>query len=199
MAKIQDKLYNRIIEGELLELTEAEKVKLGIGLITQNGNTTVIGDNLDVDGSITGDEIVEKSANYSIIKPTTSVLQQSTTITYAGVVKNGNKITFAVAGNITPTENLDVGVSGTMLVFNGINPLVGAKIIPINDNNHVSINQLQIASSLFDTITLNTIFVKNSNTSFYVHIHNNDKIMESGKKYNFRYEITFLLSDNLAV
>lgn len=31
MAKIQDKLYNRIIEGELLELTEEEKVKLGLG------------------------------------------------------------------------------------------------------------------------------------------------------------------------
>lgn len=31
MAKIQDKLYNRIIEGELLEITEAEKVKLGLG------------------------------------------------------------------------------------------------------------------------------------------------------------------------
>lgn len=31
MAKIQDKLYNRIIEGELLEITEKEKVKLGLG------------------------------------------------------------------------------------------------------------------------------------------------------------------------
>lgn len=31
MAKIQDKLYNRVIEGELLEITEEEKTKLGLG------------------------------------------------------------------------------------------------------------------------------------------------------------------------
>ena len=31
MAKIQDKLYNRVIEGELLEITEEEKSKLGLG------------------------------------------------------------------------------------------------------------------------------------------------------------------------
>lgn len=30
MAKIQDKLYNRVIEGELLEITEEEKAKLGL-------------------------------------------------------------------------------------------------------------------------------------------------------------------------
>ena len=38
MAKIQDKLYNRIIEGELLELTEEEKVKLGIGTLADFSN-----------------------------------------------------------------------------------------------------------------------------------------------------------------
>ena len=52
MAKIQDKLYNRIIEGELLEITEKEKSKLGIGHITQKGNTTEISVNLDVAGDI---------------------------------------------------------------------------------------------------------------------------------------------------
>lgn len=52
MAKIQDKLYNRIIEGELLELTKKEKDKLGIGYLSQNGNTTKIGGSLEVNGSI---------------------------------------------------------------------------------------------------------------------------------------------------
>lgn len=31
MAKLLDKLYNRVIEGELLEITEEEKSKLGLG------------------------------------------------------------------------------------------------------------------------------------------------------------------------
>lgn len=62
MAKIQDKLYNRIIEGELLELTEKEKVKLGIGLISQKQFDTNIGGNLVVDGDITVNDFTNISS-----------------------------------------------------------------------------------------------------------------------------------------
>ena len=48
MAKIQDKLYNRVIEGELLEITEEEKSKLGLGKTTLFKHQISIGASADL-------------------------------------------------------------------------------------------------------------------------------------------------------
>lgn len=56
MAKLLDKMFNRVIEGELLEITEEEKTKLGLG-----GGTQLYLH----EGTIQGDS--EETYNYKII------------------------------------------------------------------------------------------------------------------------------------
>ena len=192
MAKIQDKLYNRIIEGELLELTEAEKVKLGIGLITQNGNTTQIGGNLDVDGTINGNEIVEKMEGYSFTK----LNETQWTPIYVGAVKNGNKLTLAIYGELQRTTNeTEQGIYiGRFTIPTSIVP----KLYP-DENTNLEWKIINFFLGATDTSpqprTIQCQMVNNTLNIFLRDFKN----FALNTKYKFRYEVTFLLSDNMAV
>ena len=64
MAKIQDKLYNRVIEGELLEITEEEKSKLGLGGGTKLYKHSI---SVTVDNKSTTISVVStRSTNYDL-------------------------------------------------------------------------------------------------------------------------------------
>ena len=171
MAKIQDKLYNRIIEGEIVG-------------------------NLEVDGSITGDEIVEKMSGYSFVKPTNQALE----IIYAGIVKNGNKLTMVLFGALTPTSNISVDTATELGTFN-LAAEVKPKIIwyQSGDLTYVTAEgKVPLTYTVANSIEGQFYFRANAQGNEVVKVYNKQQL-NAGTTYHFRIEQTFLLSDNLAV
>lgn len=144
---------------------------------------------LDATGLVTGGEIVEKMSGYSFIK--SSSQGQYYDLSYVGVCKNGNKITFVVAGKMNFPNNTDIYGIGNFTIPTE----VGAKLYPITGNQlaFLSVNaQVNYASR----IVVSGIFGKNSNTNIDVRIYAGGLTAETD--YYFRIEQTFLLSENLA-
>ena len=76
--------------------------------LSQNGNITEIGGNveingnLNINGNLTGNSIVENMDGYSIqYLGDSSTTDFTNDITYVGICKNGNKLTFVISGAIT--------------------------------------------------------------------------------------------------
>lgn len=163
------------------------------GDISISGDLTATG---TIDGNkITGNEIVEKmsSYNFTIGSASTGITRN---ISYAGVVKNGNKITFAIAGTISQASG---GSSNQVLGTFTIPTSIGSKLIPtvLYELNIIDNKKLSFIKSANTMLSETCVTVKNNNSGFYVQLLNmND--LEADTPYFFRYEVTFLLSDNMA-
>lgn len=151
-----------------------------------------------VDGAkVTGNEIVEKMVGYSFYK-TASTSDFELSYNYASVCKTGNKITFAIFGNLkrlseTLLSNVRLGI------FN-IPSTIGKKLYPIQLSG---INTLgTILTNFANGITAKnehalSVF-KNSDTQISVFLYDFGSF-EVGTNYTFRFEMTFLLNDNMAI
>lgn len=180
------------IENNHLFITLTNGQVIDAGLMF-NGNLTING-TLDAT-KVTGDEIVEKMSGYSFVKmdrPFTPYF----TFDYAGVVKNGNKITFSMAGSILPTENWESGLAQSICSF-VIPREIGDKIVPINAE-HCAYTRIQGFISYTSSKDINVILAKSSPTTIYFYFCPLTALTANQKLY-FRYEITFLLGDNLAI
>ena len=141
-------------------------------------------------GNITGDSIIENMSGYAFAMPTTSNVTYD--IQYAGVVKNGNKVTFVIAGSIIRTGDaglISVGVFG-------IPSAVGSKLYPTK-SNWLSMKSIYLANDYADGVSKPYLAVKNSDTSISFNIYGTNALVEN-REYFFRVEETFLLSDSLA-
>lgn len=176
-----------IVNGHLiLTLTNGDELDAGQLL---NGDLNVSG-NLSVTGKITGAEIVENMTGYNFYEG--SALPEGVDIVFAGAVKNGNKITFAVAMAVLLTEALN-----TSVLIGGFNmpQEVSDKIIP-SFSNYVDIKDIQFASSGTSTIGVKARFIKASSTTIQLNLRMENFV--AGTQYYGRYECTFLLCDNMA-
>lgn len=165
-----------------------------------NGNVNIAGTlNANVvDGTkVTGNEIVEKMSGYSFNK-TASTSDFELTYNYASVCKTGNKITFAIFGNFKRlSESL---LSNVRLGIFNIPSTIGEKLYPI---------QLSGVNTLGTILTnfANGIIVKNEHALSAFKMNNTQigiflydfSAFEIGTNYVFRFEMTFLLSNNMAV
>ena len=154
-----------------------------------------VGGSLSVTGKITGGEIVENMEGYS------AQLGSNENFTwenvYTSVVKNGNKITFVSAINIT--RSASVGTSVTMCNFT-IPTAIGNKLYPANMGGYqaLSFHKVNAVTSTGVFIPINILLLKNSATSVGVVLQAdtvNDLTLDT--KCYIRVEATFLLSDNL--
>lgn len=145
-----------------------------------------VNDTLDVNADLTANSIVENMEGYSFTK------DELETIDYVGVCKNGNKLTLAIAGTMTLTEATTRVDIGYFTIPNN----VGMKLYPIGNTIFLSYKEVPFYSSYNTNIKVNTNTVKNSNAKISVATYPNDLVLNT--TYSFRYEITFLLSDNLA-
>ena len=195
---IYDKLFNRKIEGKSSLDGLAENV-----VVNKETNTTEIGGNVNIDGNFTANSIIEKMTGYSYISSFTS----SSIITpkYVGAVKNGNKLTIAFGGIINVPAEYNYSKYSTFGGFYLTIPSdVASKIIPLgaSDNANALDSKIISAFNTFDKkIDINTIAFKSTSygNSISISFYGTDnQIIENNKDYAFRYEITFLLSDNLA-
>ncbi len=117
---------------------------------------------------------------------------------YAGIVKNGNKLTFVICGNITKLVNTASGDNMDLGNFN-IPASIGAKLFPyqLSGINVLSNGLLQLASSFTQYVNVPSLTFKQSGRQISNRLYNVNSLMEKDTKYLFRLEKTFLLSDNL--
>lgn len=165
------------------------------GNITVSGNLTVTG---GISGNaITGDSIVENMSGYSFVKDTAVTW----TPVYVGAVKNGNKVTFVIFGTYT----YQTGDSSTQIGRLIIPSSVGAKLYPYTMGTETRIlDQKNVTFIDNDSIVNAPLFavgeiIKASNSQLNLDLRRLQAAgFTDGKTYIFRYEVTFLLSDNLA-
>ena len=185
----------RLLKQEVEEYVDKLREK-----VVQDGNNTQIGGNLDVDGTINGNEIVEKMSGYSYVQTSKDGITLNTV--YCGAVKNGNKLTLVIFGKAQRTG--DVANDFAEVGFFTIPKAVADKIYPTplgNQTNAVLSKTIQLFSGSNSKIDCNMIVNKFSYTNqnaikVYMYGMSN---LTLNTEYQYRIEMTFLLSDNLAV
>lgn len=153
--------------------------------------------NLAVNGKITGNEIVENMSGYSFAKAseTANITRE---FVYAGIVKNGNKLTLVVALNITRTDTFSA--SNVKLGEFTLPSDVYDKLYPtqIGGYNFLDVKVISVFKSHYSKVDLFGYIQKGSNPITIMIDSTNVSSLELNTKYYVRYECTFLLSDNLA-
>ena len=159
------------------------------GNITISGNLTVTGG--IAGGAITGDSIIENMSGYTFEKIDKENLTNEAI--YAGAVKNGNKLTLVYYANLTRTDDVTGNISNLCRFFLPAGVL--SKLIP--DENDWLARSSFWASSAANAGVNSTWLVEKGGTGVYFRATKlNDLVLNT--KYLCRFEITFLLSDNLA-
>lgn len=165
-------------------------------LYDKSKNEVQTGTNLYVDGNFTANSIIENMSGYSFEKLTKTNVQIVTT--YAGIVKNGNKVTFVCSGTLQRSGDL-TGWNCPLGRFH-FPKEIGLKLYPtkLGGTSALSFGSLALFKTYAESIEVPCIVIKDSNTAFTTNVYqlNNTTI---DTPYLFRFEITFLLSDNMAV
>lgn len=139
-------------------------------------------------GNITAPSIIENMSGYS------AHAYASFNQRYLGACKNGNKLTFAVAGALTTASTHPSGGAYQAVSFT-IPTSIANKIIPYT-GSLVALNSVDMAINTYSTPVRGSYqFIKEGNT-FYVYFLVTNLAVST--TYNVRFDITFLLSDNLA-
>lgn len=162
------------------------------GDVSATGDLSVTG---DISGDdITGNSIIENMSGYSYDGSTKN---NDFTPLYVGVVKNGNKLSCVFFMSFTPSVadysgapmgilKLPVNLNSKLVTFtlSGIENLLDAKVVPFYSGYNVKKNiDLILQKYVGEKVLLQPAIY---GTGFNV-----------GTTYLFRYEVTFLLSDNL--
>lgn len=142
----------------------------------------------------TSKPIVETLSGYSYTAGS-SPTGSTKNIVYAGVVKNGNKLTFVVTGKIT--RNSDTFTAQVSLGTFYLPANVLAKLIPttISGNDFLDVRKGSFAKNHTTYVDL-PMFIQKGANSIYLYANISDSLTLD-TEYYFRYEATFLLSESL--
>lgn len=149
-------------------------------------------------GAITASEITENMSGYS--GSITAKANLVNTPIYAGVVKNGNKITIVYFSSLTRTGT----ISDFILLFNfNIPATVGSRLYPFTisgTSKYLDFKSVGLIKKSNGTILpVNLGIYKSSDTQINVFGQSGSlDSMEANEEYYIRYEATFLLSDSVA-
>lgn len=163
-------------------------------------NQPVEGNELDGDlnvaGKLTGNEIIENMSGYSYVAGSQTGLSQNTI--YAGVCKNGNKLTFVLFKSLTRTDTIDGGFAwfGDFYIPDDINAKLYPYTIAGLDNilDYRIYNVFPTAGG--DAKSIGMYCSKSTGRIGFTGINMNELTLNT--QYVLRIEMTFLLSDNLA-
>lgn len=173
------------------DITALEGQDISLATLTSTGDVDVGGD-LDVTGSVSGAEIIEKMSGYGYRHESAIDAKGTYTHVYTGVVKNGNKLTFVNAFKL----NLTATATGTVYCDTFLVPQdIGNKIFPAF-NTVVNSRKISAFAGTTDVVEINSYCVKNSPVSLTFAIDLSGLAAE--KDYYIRQELTILLSDDLA-
>ena len=155
-------------------------------------------DVLEIDGAvnadkITGDEIVENMSGYSATIGThTNVTLDNV---YTSVVKNGNKLTIVTAVNVKRTAS----VTGDPLLMSVTLPNdIMSKLYPttISGNQFLDNKVINAWKDDSNYVGMASFIRKESKVNVYAN-QAAINLLTANTTYYYRYEVTFLLSDNL--
>lgn len=153
---------------------------------------------LDADfKNLSGDSIIENMSGYTFIAGTKT--NMTLDVVYVGVVKNGNKITFVIFGKFTRTGEIANNFAGLGDFY--IPASVAAKLYPTplgNQQYALSSKNVTFFSGPSIGVDLPTIVNKDADNNRLVTYAYNVNSLTENTEYQFRFETTFLLSDNLA-
>lgn len=148
-------------------------------------------------GAITAPSIIENMSGYSYTALTkTNVTMENI---FCGAVKNGNKLTLVYALNVTRTDT----VSGdTQIGYFTVPNDVASKLYPTTIGlygGYLSASAINVFDSdvSYKTICGYTTKISTNRVYLIVSAVEMNKLT-ANTKYYLRYEVTFLLSDNLA-
>lgn len=185
------------IENNHLFITLTNGQVIDSGLLF-NGDLTING-TLDAT-KVTGNEIVEKMNNLSYKIEYSQPTGYTYNIKYYSAVKNGNKLTYVLFGSLTRTS--EDAINSINLGKIHYPSSVGTKLIPYSlagsSENYLDNRKLNLFKSYSSFVEVPTLFQKESNLASNLIAYNVKTAIELNVEYLFRYEITFLLSDNLA-
>lgn len=159
-----------------------------------SGNISISGD-LAVSGNITGNSIIENMTGYSFLL---SADMPNNEAIYAGVCKNGNKITFVLFGKFTKTSETESSeyVGSFIVPLEVANKLVPYSTGPSNSVLAQGATRAFHGLSFYDSDELIYAILKSNNViNFTIRGANN---LTNDVEYFYRIEQTFLLSNNLA-
>lgn len=149
--------------------------------------------NVNIDGNFTANSIIENMEGYSF---TTSEKENLTKeILYAGVVKNGNKLTLCVYAKLKRTGTVEE--NNISLGQFGIPYLIGTRLYPAV-NNWLEFKRLYCGSNYNSGEEVNGLVIKSSNILLTFIIYDINNKLTEDVDYYCRFETTFLLSENLA-
>ena len=175
------------------EINASQHLIVNYGDGTSQDLGAIFSGNVNVDGNFTANSIIENmNSGYSFI-PNSKAQEDGFVFSYVGIVKNGNKLTLAIAGTFTRNDNTPY------------NTTVGSFIIPAEVHNKLFNNSLgnlgNKAILLFknatDYVEIPTASSKGV-TSIAIDFYKSGNIPVLNTTYAFRYEENFLLSDNMA-
>lgn len=160
-----------------------------------DGSTTDLGaifsGNVNIAGNFTADSIIENMTGYSF----DPAVPDNVTLNYAGVSKTGNEITFAISGSVKTTE-ITYPTSTINIGGFTIPQSIGEKLIPNLSGNRIGPRPLFLGTSYYQGMEQLSVLQKWSNTVVHAYISIKENLPAG--TYYFRYEETFLLSENLA-
>ena len=156
-----------------------------------NGNVNIAG-TLNAT-KVTGDEIIENMTGYTFNKPNNENLTKD--VLYAGVVKNGNKLTFCIFAKLNRTGVVEDGICNYGSF--GIPSSIGAKLYPYR-SQWLEAKKVYLSNNYNDGVEAYGLVYKDGNDVVRFNIYGINSI-ELNTDYVVRFEVTFLLSDNLAL
>ena len=161
-------------------------------------NEVQIGTNLNADGNFTANSIIENMRGYEFFPEELDNAHRTITYSFAGVVKTGNKITFAIAGTIVTKDANNSTSFGRF----SIPKTIGEKLYPTTIgeiSNILDIKAITLSATGYSIKQIPvTTFKSYGGLSIEQSMYNLNELT-IGTVYYFRSEITFLLSDNLAI
>ena len=170
-----------------VDITALEGQDVSLATLTSTGDVDVGGD-LDVTGSISGAEIVEKMNGYSASMITTT--GWTITPVYLSAVKTGNKITIVVAVKATKTDAEAVGYP--YLAYVTIPASVHNKLYPFSSSMLDYKEGIAFAST---NVSVRQYCEKASSNRLAFGIAGTNNFVLN-TEYYIRHEVTFLLSDS---
>lgn len=178
------------------EINASQHLIVNYGDGTSQDLGAIFSGNVNIDGNFTANSIIENMSGYGY-KP--AIKENATiTYTYVGAVKNGNKLTFACSG--TFQRSGDLTGWNCMLIRFTFPKTIGAKLFPteIAGTSGLAFGKLDLCKSYATHMDIPIVVDKESNSQIIITMYqlNNTEI---NTPYLFRFEITFLLSDNMAV
>ena len=180
------------------EINASQHLIVNYGDGTSQDLGAIFSGNVNIDGNFTANSIIENMNGYSF-----SVISKQDYVTplFCSQVKNGNKITIVVTGKINMGANDNMTNTTNLLQINAHYPTsVGTHIIGLV-GSRLDQKYIDVFSNTFG-----------DHSQLYANVsRTNDEIMDirvygtseanttivRDRDYAFRYEVTFLLTDNL--